>query len=80
MADGMRRSSGSFELVLAGVAFAFLGFLIDGALGTRPAFLLGFALIGFLGASARIFYGYRLQMEELEAAAAARRSEEVLRK
>jgi F0F1-type ATP synthase assembly protein I len=76
----MRRSSGSYELVLAGVAFAFLGLLIDGVVGTRPAFLLAFSLIGFLGAAARIYYGYRDQMRELESAAAARRSEEVLRR
>lgn len=79
MADGMRRSSGSFELVLAGVAFALLGLLIDSILGTRPAFLLTFAIVGFLGAAARIYYGYKDQMRDLEAAAKQRRSEELLR-
>ena len=75
----MRRSSGSFELVLGGVAFAFLGFLLDIAIGTIPIFLLTFALMGFLGASARIYYGYKEQMQALEEAAQLRRSEEVLR-
>ena len=62
----MRRSSGSFELVLAGVAFALLGLLIDSAANTRPAFLLTFAILGFLGAAARIYYGYKEQMRQLE--------------
>jgi F0F1-type ATP synthase assembly protein I len=79
MAHGMRRSSGSYELVLAGVAFAFLGFLVDSIAGTRPAFLLTFAAVGFLGAAARIYFGYKLQMEELAEEARIRRNEEVLR-
>lgn len=68
MADGMRRSSGSFELVLGGVAFALLGLLLDGAVNTRPVFVLTFAIAGFVGAGFRIYYGYKLQMSELEEA------------
>jgi F0F1-type ATP synthase assembly protein I len=79
MAEGVVRSSGSFELVVGGIAFAFLGLLLDMTANTRPIFLLTFALIGFLGAAARIYYGYKEQMRSLEEAARERRNNEVLR-
>lgn len=65
----MRRSTGSYELVVSAVLLALLGFAIDRWLGTLPWFTVGLAVFGFTGASVRIYYGYKTEMEMHEAGA-----------
>lgn len=65
----LRRSTGSYELVASAVLFALLGFAIDSWLGTLPWFTVGFAVFGFTGATVRIYYGYKTEMELHEAEA-----------
>jgi F0F1-type ATP synthase assembly protein I len=65
----LRRSTGSYELVASAVIFALLGFGIDSWLGTLPWFTVAFAVFGFTGATVRIYYGYKTEMELHEAGA-----------
>lgn len=62
----MRRSTGSFELVLSPLLFALVGFGVDSLLGTVPLFTTLFAVMGFGGACVRLYYGYQLEMDEHE--------------
>ncbi len=63
----MHRSTGSYELVLSPLVLALLGLLLDKWLGTLPLFTIVFAVVGLTGAVIKIYYGYRAEMEELEA-------------
>jgi F0F1-type ATP synthase assembly protein I len=65
----LRRSTGSYELVVSSVLLALVGFGIDNLLGTLPWFTVAFAVFGFSGASVRIYYGYKTEMEMHEAGA-----------
>jgi F0F1-type ATP synthase assembly protein I len=49
------------------VVFAFLGFLVDQALGTGPVFMLALGIFGFLGAVAALYYRYQDAMAKEEA-------------
>lgn len=64
LTDGFMRSAGSYELVLSSVFFALGGWLIDGWLGTTPFVTCIGVVLGFLGATASIFYRYRSQFAE----------------
>jgi F0F1-type ATP synthase assembly protein I len=68
--DIFHRSTGSFELVLAPLLLAMLGFWIDRSAGTIPVFTILFALAGMAGAAARIYFGYRYAMRQLTSAKA----------
>lgn len=58
--DGLfAQSHGSFELVLAPVLFALVGFGIDGLLGITPVLTITFTLLGMVGAFAKLVYAYR---------------------
>jgi F0F1-type ATP synthase assembly protein I len=59
----MRRSTGSYELVLSPVLLALIGFGIDRLLGTGPVFVTIFAVVGFAGASVKLYFGYKTEME-----------------
>jgi F0F1-type ATP synthase assembly protein I len=65
----LRRSTGSYELVVSSVLLALVGFGIDNLLGTLPWFTVAFAVFGFSGASVRIYYGYKTEREMHEAGA-----------
>lgn len=65
----LRRSTGSYELVASAVLFALVGFGLDQWLGTLPWFTVAFAVFGFAGATARIYYGYKEEMAMHEAEA-----------
>ena len=52
------------------VLLALIGLLVDRAVGTVPVFTIIFALGGFVGAAASIYYRYQHNMD---AARAARR-------
>jgi len=62
----MNRSHGSFELALAPVILALLGLWLDRTIGTVPVFTLAFAVFGILGSFAKVYYGYRHSMAEME--------------
>jgi len=65
----MRRSTGSYELVLSPVLLALMGFGIDRLLGIGPVFVTIFAIVGLAGASIKIYYGYKSEMEMHESEA-----------
>jgi F0F1-type ATP synthase assembly protein I len=54
--DGL---SQALSLVVGPLAFAFLGFLVDRALGTAPLFAVGLGILGFLCAAAALYYRYQ---------------------
>ena len=54
--DGL---SQALSLVVGPVFFAFLGFLLDRALGTGPVFLVAFGIFGFLGAVLALYFRYQ---------------------
>ncbi|MFT4989764.1 MAG: F0F1-type ATP synthase assembly protein I [Acidimicrobiales bacterium] len=62
LADAMRHSTGSYELVVAAIAAAGLGFWIDSVLGIVPVFTLIFAVAGFTGAGYSIYLSYQAKM------------------
>lgn len=60
----MRRSTGSYELVLSPLILALLAFMVDGWLGTRPILTIMAAVIGLIGAVVKIYYGYAYEMHQ----------------
>ena len=68
LARSVHQSSGSFELVLGAVLFALIGLLVDRAVGITPVLTITFAVMGFAGATIRIWAGYKLQMQAHEEA------------
>ncbi len=75
MVGAMHRSTGAYELVVAALAAAAVGWAVDAVVGTTPIFLLVFALAGFIGASYSIWLTYRTQMQVAETERTARRNE-----
>jgi F0F1-type ATP synthase assembly protein I len=63
-----------FELVLTLVVFGAVGWGLDRLLGTSPWFTLGLGLLGFVGISLKLWYGYDLEMREHERGAIWNRS------
>jgi F0F1-type ATP synthase assembly protein I len=53
--DGL---SQALSLVVGPVLFAFLGWLLDRALGTGPLFLIAFGIFGFLAAVTALYFRY----------------------
>ena len=64
LTDALHQSTGSYELVIAAIAAAGLGFWIDSVLGIVPVFTLIFALAGFIGAGYSLYLKYQDQMAE----------------
>lgn len=62
LTQSVHRSSGSYELVFAGVLLSLIGLFIDRASGTTPLFTLVFAFVGFIGSAASIYYRYQATM------------------
>jgi F0F1-type ATP synthase assembly protein I len=62
--DGL---SQALSLVVGPVLFAFVGYLIDQALGTGPVFLLTLGILGFLGAVTALYFRYQAAMARDEA-------------
>lgn len=73
LTDALHHSTGSYELVVAAIAAAGLGFWIDSVLGIRPVLTLTFAIIGFIGGGYSLYLRYRDQMATADASRAARR-------
>ncbi|WP_334142350.1 AtpZ/AtpI family protein [Rhabdothermincola sp.] len=65
----MYKSSGGFELALSPVLFALVGLLIDRSLGITPILTVIFAVVGLAGVSVKLYYGYKIEMEQHEASA-----------
>jgi hypothetical protein len=65
--DGMHRSAGSFELLLAPALFGLLGFWLDSRAGTRPLMTVAFAVLAFVGAFLKQYYSYRHAMAQADA-------------
>ena len=65
----MRRSTGSYELVMSPLILALIGFMVDGWLGTRPILTIMAAVIGLAGAVVKIYYGYAHEMNQHDAGA-----------
>ena len=63
---GLRRSSGSYELVFSSVLLALIGLGLDRWLGTLPLFVTIFAVLGFAGACVKLYYGYKVEVERQE--------------
>ncbi|MCX7621685.1 MAG: AtpZ/AtpI family protein [Acidimicrobiales bacterium] len=71
MVSGMHRSTGSFELVLTPVLFAFFGLWLDRTVGTVPLFTVAFAVFAIMGVGVKLYYAYDREMAEHEAERAA---------
>jgi hypothetical protein len=67
--DGFTRA---VEIVVTPVLLGFLGALLDGWLGTRPAFTLALATFGVCGIVAKLWLGYDREMKVEEAKVPAR--------
>ncbi len=74
LSDAMRHSTGSYELVIAAIAAAGLGFWIDSVIGIVPVFTLIFAIAGFVGAGYSIYLKYQEKMATENADRTARNS------
>ena len=74
LAGAMHHSTGSFELVIAALAAAGLGFWIDSVLGIVPVFTLIFAIAGFIGAGYSLYLKYQQKMATENETRESRRS------
>ena len=57
--------SASYEFVVSPVVLALLGLWLDRTIGTTPVFCVIGAVLGLVGATISIYYGYRNRMAEL---------------
>ena len=67
--DGLARA---FELAATPAVFGFLGWLVDRALGTPPAFMIALALFAIVGMFVRMWIHYDAEMKVHEAKFARR--------
>ena len=67
LTGALHDSTGSYELVVAALAAAGLGFLIDRAFGIVPLFTLVFAIVGFIGAGYSLYLQYSAKMGTVSA-------------
>lgn len=72
LTGALHDSTGSYELVVAALAAAGLGFLIDRAFGILPVFTLVFAIVGFVGAGYSLYLQYSAKMGTISAERSAR--------
>ena len=66
--EQMNRSAGGYELVFSPLILALIGFGIDKLFGTVPVFTALFAVLGLIGVVVKIYFNYRAEMEEHDAA------------
>jgi F0F1-type ATP synthase assembly protein I len=62
--SGAAKGADLFGIV---VFFLGIGWLIDRALGTKPWFMVGLVVLGFIGSLARTWYAYDADMRGHEA-------------
>ncbi|MGI9608730.1 MAG: AtpZ/AtpI family protein [Acidimicrobiia bacterium] len=65
LTENALHSTGAYELVFSALLLGLLGYGIDRWLGTSPFFVVLFAFLGFLGASASLYYRFQFKMSEL---------------
>ena len=63
LSKGVRRSSGSYELVASAVLMGLLGFGLDIWLKLLPILTVSLGMLGFLGAGISIFFRYKEAMK-----------------
>jgi F0F1-type ATP synthase assembly protein I len=63
----MHRTTGGFELVFSPLLLALVGYGLDRLLGTLPLLTIIFGIVGLCGAVAKLYFTYRLEMEQHEA-------------
>ncbi len=62
----LNEGHGAFELVLSPVILSLLGYLADSRVfHTTPVLTIVAAVLGVVGATIKLFYGYRAKMAEL---------------
>ncbi len=66
--EQMNRSAGGYELVFSPLILALIGFGIDKLFGTVPVFTVLFAVLGLIGVVVKIYFNYRTEMQEHDAA------------
>lgn len=66
--EGLWRSSGGYELVVSPLLLALVGLWIDKSVGTTPLLTVLLAVLGFAGATVKLWYGYKHDMDELDEA------------
>jgi len=66
--EQMNRSAGGYELVFSPLILALIGFGIDKLFGTVPVFTALFAVLGLVGVVVKLYFNYRAEMEEHDAA------------
>ena len=76
MHEAVWRGNGGLEVVLMPVLTGFFGWVLDDSIGTRPLFLIIFAVVGFIGSVASQYYRYTAQMAALHQARVAKREAE----
>ena len=57
----------AIELVFSPLLLALVGYGLDRLFGTVPVLTIIFAVVGLAGAVAKLYYGYRAEMEQHEA-------------
>jgi len=67
LSEQVHRTTGGFELVFSPLLLALVGYGLDRLFGTVPVFTIIFAVIGLAGAVIKLYYTYRLEMEQHEA-------------
>ncbi len=72
LTGALHDSTGSYELVVAALAAAGFGYLIDRAFGIVPVFTLVFAVAGFIGAGYSLYLQYSAKMGTASAERSAR--------
>lgn len=63
----VHRSSGAYELVLSPLILGLFGYGLDRWFGTTPVFVVVLAVLGFVGACLKLYFGYEREMAEHEA-------------
>ena len=63
----VHRSTGAYELVLSPLILGLIGYGLDRVFGTTPILTVIFVIAGLVGASTKIYFTYKHEMEEHEA-------------
>jgi F0F1-type ATP synthase assembly protein I len=65
--EGVRQSTGGYDMVLAVVLFTFLGLWLDRRFELVPILTITFALLAVVGSVANTYYKYQRTMDEIDA-------------
>lgn len=64
----MHRTTGGYELVFSPLLLAVIGYGLDRLFGTVPVLTIVLAVLGLVGAVTKLYFTYRSDMEQHEAA------------